>query len=408
MEPADPYRQRKFLTSLCLGFTSGAPLLVTSTLVQGWLTEAGVDIKAIGALALVGLPYGLKFLWAPWLDKHEAPIPGHLGRRRSWLLVSQAALMAGLGLMSLLSPRDLTAVALTAFLIALASATQDIVVDAYRRDDLADRDLGLGSAYYLWGYRLGMLVISGGGLLAAEELGWPATFRCAALLMLLGPLTLVFSPEPEVERPPAPAGLWETVAAPLKDFFQRPAALTILLFIFFYKFGDQLATSLTTTYYLKLGYSKLDIAAVVKFFGTGAVLAGAMLGGWGVLKLGLRRSLWLFGFYQMITILGFVALYYLPVHQYSLALVISQENLAAGAGTSAFVAFMASQTNRAFSATQYALLTALMSLPRTLLSAPAGFLVAALGWPSFFYLSTFLALPAFLFLYRLTWQGVLR
>jgi len=394
--------KRNFLTSFCMGFTSGAPLLVVSTLVQGWLTEAQVDIKAIGALALMGLPYSLKFLWAPWIDYYDPPLLGRLGRRRSWILISQACLLGGLFLMSILSPQNLAAVAVTALFIAFASATQDIVVDAYRRDDLLDSELGVGSAYYMWGYRLGMLVISGGGLIAADAIGWAWTFRCAGLLMLVGPLTLAFSPEPRVTRPPAPSGLIRTVVEPLRDFFQRPAPWLILLFIFFYKFGDQLATSLTTAYYLQLGYSKTDIGAVVKGFGTAAILAGVMLGGWAVLKWGLKLSLWIFGFYQMITILGFVALYYLPVHWLSLGLVISQENLAAGAGTSAFVAFMAGQTNRTFSATQYALLSALMALPRSLLSAPAGFLVEALGWPGFFYLSTFLALPAFFILYHLT------
>ena len=398
--------KRNFVTSFCMGFTSGAPLLVISTLVQGWLTEAGVDIKAIGALALMGLPYSLKFLWAPWIDFYNPPLLGRLGRRRGWLLVSQLGLMAGLGLMSLVSPRDYSLVAAVSFFIAFASATQDIVVDAYRRDDLRDEELGLGSACYMWGYRLGMLVVSGGGLIAADYFGWPGTFRLGALLMLAGPLTLLFSPEPAVERPQAPGSLLETVIEPLRDFFLRPAPWLILLFIFFYKFGDQLATSLTTAFYLSLGYTKTDIGAVVKGFGTFAILAGVMLGGWGVLKLGLRVSLWLFGFYQMITILGFVALYYMPVHPLSLGLVISQENLAAGAGTSAFVAFMAGQTNRSFSATQYALLSALMALPRSLLSAPAGFLVDSLGWPGFFYLSTVLALPAFFILYHLTRRGV--
>ena len=398
--------RRNFITSFCMGFTSGAPLLVISTLVQGWLTEAQIDIKAIGALALMGLPYSLKFLWAPWIDYYDAPLLGRFGRRRGWLLASQASLAAGLMVMSLLDPKAYSLVAAVSFFIAFSSASQDIVVDAYRRDDLRDEELGLGSAYYMWGYRLGMLVISGGGLIAADYLGWPGAFRCAALLMLAGPLTLIFSPEPEVTRPGAPASLLETVVTPLRDFFQRPAPWLILLFIFFYKFGDQLATSLTTAFYLSLGYTKTDIGAVVKGFGTFAVLAGVMLGGWGVLKWGLRVSLWLFGFYQMITILGFVALCYMPVHPLSLALVISQENLAAGAGTSAFVAFMAGQTNRSFSATQYALLSALMALPRSLLSAPAGILVEALGWPGFFYLSTVLALPAFFVLHYLTRRGV--
>ncbi len=396
--------KRNFVTSFCMGFTSGSPILVVSTLVQGWLTEAQVDIKAIGAMALMGLPYALKFLWSFGLDYYDPPLFGRLGRRRGWILLSQMGVMAGLLVMSLLDPLALGPVAAVSFFIAFASATQDIVVDAYRRDDLEDAELGVGSAYYVWGYRLGMLVISGGGLFLADALGWPRAFQLAALTMLAGPLTLLFSPEPPIFRPAA-RSLTQTVIEPLKDFFQRPAPWLILLFIFFYKFGDQLATSLTTSFYLNLGYTKTEVGAVVKGFGTAALLAGVSLGGWGVIRWGLRLSLWVFGIYQMITILGFVALNYLPVHPLWLALVISQENLAAGAGTSAFVAFMGGQTNRSFSASQYALLSALMALPRTLFSSTAGGLVDFLGWPGFFILSTIMALPAFFILYYLTRRG---
>ncbi|MDR1044666.1 MAG: AmpG family muropeptide MFS transporter [Candidatus Adiutrix sp.] len=399
------YSQRNLISSFCMGFCSGAPLLIVSSLVQGWLTGAGVDLRTISDLALTGLPYSLKFLWSFWLDSCDPPLLGALGRRRSWMLLSQLALMAGLFMMSLIDPGQIRPVAALSFFIAFSSATQDIVIDAYRRDDLSDEELGLGSAYYVWGYRLGMLVISGGGLIAADHLGWPLTFRLAALVMLAGPLTLFFSPEPRVERR-APVSPRQTVIEPLRDFFSRPAPWLILLFIFFYKFGDQLATSLTTNFYLTLGYSLTEIGAVGKFFGTGAILAGVALGGWGVLKMGLRVSLWLFGLYQMVTILGFVALCYLPVSPVWLALVISQENLAAGAGTSAFVAFMGRQTRRRFSVSQYALLSALMALPRTLFSSRAGHLVDLLGWPGFFYLCTALALPAFYILRLLTRRGV--
>lgn len=398
--------QRNLITSFCMGFTSGAPLLVVSTLVQGWLTVAGVDIKAIGVMALMGLPYSLKFLWAPWIDYYSPPLVGWLGRRRGWILLSQIGLMGGLILMSGADPKNLTAIGAISFFIAFASATQDVVVDAYRRDDLLDEELGLGSAYYTWGYRLGMMVVSGGGLIAAEYWGWPNAFKGAAALMLVGPLTFLFSPEPKVERPAAPASFIQTVVVPLKDYFQRPAPFLILTFIFFYKFGDQLATSLTTAFYLKLGYSTADIGLLVKGFGTWAVLIGATLGGVAVIKFGLKRCLWVFGFYQMVTTLGFAALYYMPVHPLSLALIISQENLAAGCGSAAFVTFMASQTNRTFSATQYALLSALMALPRTVLSAPAGYLQDFLGWPGFFILSTFTAIPGFFILYYLGRRGV--
>ena len=399
------YVQRKMVTCFCMGFASGVPLLIISSLVQAWLNDGGVDIKSIGRMALVGLPYALKFLWSFCFDAYDPPFLGWMGRRRSWILVTQTGVMAGLLALSVLDQLDLRAVVAVCFFITFSSASQDIVIDAYRRDDLEDNELGLGSAYYVYGYRLGMLVVSGGGLIASDFIGWPATYRLIALVMLAGPLTLLFSPEPKVFRP-ASGSIAGTVLDPLKDFFRRPAPILILLFIFFFKFGDQLATSLTTKFYMDIGYSKTDIGTVVKIFGTGAIMAGVALGGWAVMRFGLRLCLWVFGFYQMVTILGFVALFYLPAEPVWLALVISQENLAAGAGTSAFVAFMGGQTNRSFSASQYALLSALMALPRTIFSSGAGDLVAWVGWPNFFYICTVLASPAFLILYYLTRKGV--
>ena len=398
-------RWRSLATSALMGFTSGVPLLVTLTLVQAWWKEAGLDLKTIGLLALAGLPYTFKWVWSFWLDTVAPPFFAAWGRRRGWLLMSQAGIFAGLWALSLLDPGQAEAVFALCLGLAFASATQDIVVDAYRREDLAETDLAPGSAAYIWGYRLGMLAVGGGGLMAAGYVGFPTVFRLAAFLMLVGPLTLIFSPEPEIQRT-RPAGLAETIWRPLALFFQRPAAVSILLFIFFYKFGDQLAGSLTTAYYLDLGYEKEVIGSVSKILGFAATLAGVALGGWGAARLGLKTSLWLFGFLQMFSTLGFVLLYYLPAHPAALGLVVGQENLAAGAGTSAFVAFMAGQTDRGFSASQYALLSSLMALPRTLLSAPAGWLVETLGWPGFYYLGTALALPGFVLLFRLSRRRV--
>ena len=395
-----PWPRRELATSFFMGFSSGVPLLVAGTLVQAWLTQAGLDLALIGALALTGLPYSAKFIWAFWLDARDPPLTSALGRRRGWLLLSQAALVIGLALLSLTTPEHLAAVFALCFFLAFASATQDVVVDAYRREDLAEADLAAGSAAYIWGYRLGMVAVGGGGLLAAEAWGLPLVFRLAALLMLAGPLTLVFSPEPGGPRL-RPAGLAETVLRPLASFFRRPAAVSILWFIFLYKFGDQLAGSLTTTYYLQLGYSLSAIGTVSKSLAVAATLAGVALGAWGSARLGLRASLWLFGGLQMVSTLGYAWLYHLPVHPLALGLVVGQENLAAGAGTSAFVAFMAGQTDRGFTAAQYALLSSLTALPRTLLAAPAGRLVELLGWPGFYVLSAALALPGFVLLRRL-------
>ena len=401
-----PYRRRRSLvTSFFMGFTSGVPLLVTLTLVQAWWLEAGLDLKSIGLLALAGLPYTFKWAWSFWLDTVDPPFFAAWGRRRGWLLLSQAAVFAGLWVLSLLDPAQAGAVSALCLGLAFASATQDIVVDAYRREDLAEADLAPGSAAYIWGYRLGMLAVGGGGLMAADLVGLPTVFRLTAGLMLVGPLTLAFSPEPQAPRFRA-AGLAETVCRPLARLMKRPAAVSVLLFIFFYKFGDQLAGTLTTAYYLTLGYEKAIIGSVSKILGVAATLAGVALGGWGTVRLGLRTSLWVFGFLQMVSTLGFALLYYLPVHPVALGLVVSQENLAAGAGTSAFVAFMAGRTDRGFSASQYALLSSLMALPRTVLSAPAGWLVESLGWPGFYYLGTALALPGFVLLFHLSRRRV--
>jgi len=404
---SDPtkHRRRSLATSFLMGFTSGVPFLVIATLVQAWWVKAGLDLKVIGLLALTGLPYTFKWAWSFWLDVFDPPLFAAWGRRRGWLLLSQTVLFAGLWFLSFLDPGQVGAVFALCLGLAFASATQDVVVDAYRREDLADADLAPGSAAYIWGYRLGMLAVGGGGLMAAGVLGLPTVFRLSAFLLLLGPLTLTFSPEPEGPRA-RPAGPAETVWRPLAQFFKRPAAVQVLLFIFFYKFGDQLAASLTTAYYLTLGYEDFDIGAVSKIMGTLATLAGVALGGWGAARLGLKTSLWIFGFLQMVSTLGFVLLYYLPVHPAALGLVVGQENLAAGAGTSAFVAFMTGQTDRGFSASQYALLSSLMALPRTLLSAPAGWLAETLGWPGFYYLSTALALPGFVLLHHLSRRRV--
>lgn len=400
--------KRNYLTSFCMGFTSGAPYLVPLTLVQSWLTTANVSLALIGAMSLVRLPYSLKILWAFWLDSYDPPVFKSLGRRRGWILISQLGVIAGLLILSLQTPTDLYAVAGACLFITFTSATQDVVVDAYRREDLADWELGAGSACYYWGYRLATLLVSGGGLMAAGyyHLDLSVIYRFVAVLMLIGPLTLLFSPEPKVDRP-APESLARTVLNPLLDFFRRcPAPLMVICFIFFYKFGDQFAATLQTTYLMTIGYDNFTIGQIVKICGTIAVLSGVALGGWGVSRLGLKASLWIFGFLQMISTLGYVVIYYLPVDKLFLGIFIAQENLAAGAGTSAFMAFMAGQTNRSFSAVQYALLSSFMALPTTLLASPSGLMADFYNWPLFFTICTVSALPGFLILYELTRKGV--
>jgi len=385
------------LVALVMGFASGLPLLLTSTLLQAWMTEAGVDLGTIGLFTLVGLPYTLKFIWAPLLDRYV--IPG-VGRRRGWLMVAQAMLMltiAGLGMTHPAASPPL--VALVALLLTFFSASQDIVIDAYRRESLADDEQGLGASLYVNGYRVGMLLASGGGLILADLMPFSAVYLLMAVCMLPGLITTLLAPEPPIDGAP-PASLREAVVEPFMDFFSRNGALTILLFILLYKFGDTMATTLTTPFYLQLGFSKTDIGAVVKLFGFWATIVGGLAGGVLILRWGNYRSLWIFGILQAISTLGFAALVLIGPNDAALAVVIALENLAGGMGTAAFVAFMANLTNRRFTATQYALLSSLMGVPRVIIASPSGFVAEALGWAGYFILCAALAIPALLLLLR--------
>ncbi|MCC6532274.1 MAG: AmpG family muropeptide MFS transporter [Burkholderiales bacterium] len=384
------------LIAALMGFASGLPLLLTGSVLQAWLSDQGVDLARIGLFALVGLPYTLKFLWSPLFDRYSV---ARLGRRRGWLLAMQAALTAALLGLSLSAPRadDLVMVSVAAFLVALFSASQDIVIDAYRRESLSDIELGFGSAMYVNGYRVGMLLAGGGGLILADWLSFPRMYQLLAGVMALSMLVSALVPEP-----PLPAGrprtLTEAVLLPFRDYFTRDGAWLALGFILLYKLGDTLASAMTTPFYLDLGYSKTEIGTVVKLFGFWATLAGATLGGFLILRIGLTRALWWFGLGQMVSTAGFVVLAGLPPSVPALAAVIAVENLTGGLGTAAFVGFMGALTDRRFTATQYALLSSLMGVPRVLASAPTGWLAQALGWPGFFMLCVLIALPGLLLL----------
>jgi PAT family beta-lactamase induction signal transducer AmpG len=387
-------------TSFLMGFTSGVPLVVVVTLLQAWLKDGGVDLTTIGFLTLVGLPYSLKFLWAPYLD-YIAPF----GRRRqSWLAVSQLAIIASLLALSLTDPTNLDRVILFAVSVSFWSATQDIAIDAYRREDFLYDELAAGSAAYIWGYRLGMVAVAGGGLIVAEWLGWRATFSLTACLILVGPLTLLFSPEPKVPAG-SPKTLQDSVIEPLKDFFSKNDAWLLLAFILFYKFGEQLIGSLNTTFFMAAGYSKAQIGAIVKAFGLASTLAGVSFAGYLVKKKGLVPCLWLFGWLQLANAACLTAIWLLPPKNHWLATFITIDHLAVGGGATVFVAFLASLTNERYTATQYALLSSLMALPRSLLSSPSGWLVERLGWPGFYLLGAVLTLPGLILLKILINRG---
>jgi len=385
------------LVAFVMGFNSGLPLLLTMSVLQAWMTDAGVDLTVIGLFALVGLPYTLKFLWAPFLDRFTLPF---LGRRRGWLLVAQIALtasIAGLGQSDPLQNPWLLAFA--AFLVTFFSASQDIVIDAYRREDLSDEELGLGSSLYINGYRVGMLLASGGGLIMADHMDFSMVYLILAGCMLPGIIATLLTPEPATPAG-TPRTMREAVIAPLVEYFSRHSAIWILVFILLYKVGDTMASSMTTPFYLDIGFSKSEIGAVVKLFGFWATIAGGLAGGILMLRLGINRSLWVFGFLQAVSTAGFALLANVGYSVPLLSAVIAFENLSSGMGTAAYAAFMASITNKKFTATQYALLTSLMGVPRVLASAPTGFLAKNVGWETFFIACALIAIPGMLLLLK--------
>jgi PAT family beta-lactamase induction signal transducer AmpG len=387
------------LIAALMGFASGLPLLLTGSVLQAWLKDGGVDLTHIGLFALVGLPYTLKFLWSPLFDRYALHT---IGRRRGWLVLMQTALVIALFALSYAQPvsGDLLVISIAALLVAFFSASQDIVIDAYRRESLSDLELGLGSALYVNGYRVGMLLAGGGGLILADWLSFAEMYRLMALFMAGSIVVTLVAREPPLAAG-SPRTLTEAVYAPFRDYFRRDGAWLALAFILFYKLGDTMASAMTTPFYLDLGYSKTEIGAVVKLFGFWATIAGATLGGIWILRIGLSRALWIFGIGQMVSTLGFAVLANLSPSIAALATVVAFENLTAGLGTSAFVGFMGALTDRRFTATQYALLSSLMGVPRVFASAPTGWMAAELGWTFFFVLCVLIALPGLMLLARM-------
>ncbi|MDR3153301.1 MAG: AmpG family muropeptide MFS transporter [Deltaproteobacteria bacterium] len=395
-EPQGKGRLRPVATSLSMGFTAGAPFIVVVTLVQAWLRDGGVPVEAIGLFALARLPYSLKFLWAPLLDC-TAPFGC---RRKGWLLLSQASLALALlsfgsaGTASALSGSSgLWAAALSTLWVSFSSATQDIAVDAYRREDLlTEKMLADGSTAYLWGYRLGMVALSGGGLVAADVWGWDTVFRLAALLMLAGPATLLWSPEPAASLS-RPRTLSESVKGPLLDFLARDRALLILAFVLLYRLGEQLAASLNTVFFMEAGYTKTEIGLVVKAFGLTATLAGVSLANIVSRRAGNMKALWIFGWLQPVNMAALTALWVLPPRLHYLAFFVALDHVIVGGAGLVFTVYLSSLTRLRYTATQYAILTSVMALPANVLASPAGWLVSSLGWPGFYLLGAVLALP---------------
>jgi PAT family beta-lactamase induction signal transducer AmpG len=387
----------RMLVALLMGFACGLPLLLTISVLQAWMKEEGVDLTVIGMMALVGLPYTVKFLWAPFLDRFTLPF---LGRRRGWLLIFQVALIFSISGLGLTDPANNPwMVAFAAFLVTFFSASQDIVVDAYRREDFPDEELGLASSLYINGYRVGMLLASGGGLILADYMPFSSVYLIMAACMLPALFTTLLAHEPKITHG-TPRNMREAVFDPMVEYFSRQGAIWILAFIIFYKIGDTMAGAMTTPFYLDIGFSKTEIGTVVKLFGFWATIAGALIGGVLMIRLGINHSLWVFGFLQAISTACFAILARIGYSVAVLSGVIAFENLSSGMGTAAYAAFMASITNKKFTATQYALLTSLMGIPRVVASAPTGFLAKNLGWETFFIACTVIAVPGMLLLFK--------
>jgi len=393
----------RMLVTFVMGFACGLPLLLTISLLQAWMKEEGIDLAMIGMISLVGLPYTVKFLWAPFLDRY---IPPFLGRRRGWLIIAQIFLVLSIAGLAFTEPgvKPLYVV-IAAMLVTFFSATQDIVVDAFRRESLSDQELGLGSSLYVNGYRVGMLLASGGGFIMADAISFKAVYLIMAACLLPCMLASVLSPEPEITAG-APKTLQEAVIDPLVEYFSRSGAIWILAFILLYKIGDTMASAMTTPFYLDIGFSKTEIGAVVKIFGFWATLGGSLAGGLIMLYVGINRSLWIFGFFQALSTAGFAVLARIGYSIPALSGVIAFENFSGGMGTAAYTAFMASITNKKFTATQYALLSSLMGVPRVIASAPTGYLAKNTGWELFFIACTLIAVPGMLLLFKFApWNG---
>jgi len=379
-----------------LGFASGLPLLLTTTTLQAWLTTAGVDLGTVGLFALAGLPYTLKFLWSPLLDRFA--IPG-LPRRRGWILAAQVLLVVLLLGFSAVDPRrGLEAVAALVLALAFVSATQDIALDAWRTEILPARWQGLGASLNVGFYRLGMVAAGAGALVAADRYGWRWTFLALAALMLPGLLANLAAPQPEL--PPAPATLADAVVRPLKALLARRGAAEALLFVVLYKLGDSLGLALVVPFLLKTGFSMTQVGLATKGAGVAALVAGGLLGGLLMAWWPLRRALLVFGLVQMSTCLALLALALSGRSLPWMLAAITFENLGYGLGTAAYTAFMMRLCDRGLAATQYALVSSLMALTRVVFASPAGKAAEALGWPAFFGLCALLALPGLLMLLR--------
>ncbi|HEY4715724.1 MAG TPA: MFS transporter [bacterium] len=392
------FNNRRIAVIAFLGFSSGLPLALTSGTLQAWMATSGVDIRTIGIFSLVGLPYTLKFLWSPLMDRF---VPPWLGRRRGWIILTQFLLIFGIAGMASVSPENAPLLmAGLALIVAFSSASQDTVVDAYRTDVLLEKERGIGAGIFVTGYRIGMLVSGALALIFSDHIGWRNTYLIMAGAMTIGVASALSGTEPDGKINP-PKTLQEAIWAPLKDYFSRRGAFMLLLLITLYKLGDAYAGSLTTVFLIRgVGFSPSEVGIINKGLGLASLIAGAILGGTLMVKVGLFNSLLFFGFLQCVSNLSFMLLAWMGKSYGMLIFTVAFENLCGGMGTSAFVALLMTICNRSYSATQYALLSSIAAIGRIIIAPTSGFLVESFGWAIFFFITTIAALPG-LFVLRM-------
>ncbi|HFC30496.1 MAG TPA: MFS transporter [Oceanospirillales bacterium] len=401
-----PLFYKKILIATLLGISSGLPLYVLYQTIPAWLKDSGVDLSDIGLFQLIGIPYTLKFLWAPLLDRYSLPV---LGKRRSWMFVTQLLLIISIAFMGFFNPEtNLKSIVLLTIIMTTFSATQDIVIDAYRRELLNDDELGAGNAWFINAYRFSSLVPGSLALILADNIAWRYVFPVVAIFMFIGLLTTLFIKE-LTHKATKNRNFLATIIDPLLDFIQKQGLKNAVLFVSFlmlYKLGDSMATALSTPFYLDLGFTKTVLGSVVKIAALWSSIAGAFIAGYVMRKISLNRSLWIFGIFQMVTILGFAWLSAIDSpSKIDLFIIVSLEYLGVGMGTVAVVSYMFKISSKTFAASQIALFTAIAAIPRTFINATTGFIVESVGYTNFFLICTACAIPGMIILiYIAPWK----
>ncbi|WP_291462259.1 MFS transporter [Desulfobacula sp.] len=388
------------------GFSSGFPFYIIKDVLKLWMTESNVDLATIGLFSALGLPYTLKFVWAPLMDGY---VPRFLGRRRGWILIAQIGLMISIALIGQFDPsKSLLGIVFMALCINFFGASQDIALDAFRREYLTNEELGFGTGVWMNAWRLGMYVSVGLALLTELNITWASIHIILALMMGVGILTTLFVSEPKVDAAP-PVSIKEAVVEPFIEFFKRHSAILILLFILLYKIGDNMAGAMTIPFILKMGFSKTEYFIIVKGIGMFGLFGGVILGGSIMIRLGIAKSLWVFGIFQAVSTALFAimvmvdhnSMIWLDYRQIILGCIVGFEFFSTGMGQAAYATYMAIQTNKRFTATQYALLTSLMAVPGVVAASATGFMAKYLGWDVFYFLCALIAIPGMLLLIKI-------